>query len=256
MTSVAVETRWRVAEVFGPTVQGEGALAGLPTYFVRFGGCDFRCSWCDSLHSVLPSHVSKLPRLSAGDILHAIGDLDPGPEWVTLSGGNPALFDLGPLVDLMDERDLKVMVETQGSEWKDWLGNVDLLTVSPKPPSSGMATPEHLMQLGHFMDKVEMSYASGADRVALKMVVFDEADYEFARRVARRYDYPAFVSVGTERPPLSLPGTEPETIEETRAQVCDSYRWLAERVASDPLMSHVRVLPQLHVLAFGHQLGV
>lgn len=35
-----------VIECFGPTIQGEGALAGLPTLFVRFGGCDFRCSWC------------------------------------------------------------------------------------------------------------------------------------------------------------------------------------------------------------------
>ncbi len=35
----------RIAEVFGPTIQGEGALIGEPTVFVRTGGCDYRCAW-------------------------------------------------------------------------------------------------------------------------------------------------------------------------------------------------------------------
>ena len=44
-----------VIEVFGPTIQGEGAEAGLPTHFVRFGGCDYRCSWCDTMYAVDPA---------------------------------------------------------------------------------------------------------------------------------------------------------------------------------------------------------
>jgi 7-carboxy-7-deazaguanine synthase len=46
------ETPIRISEIFGPTIQGEGVLIGLPTVFVRTGGCDYRCSWCDSLHAV------------------------------------------------------------------------------------------------------------------------------------------------------------------------------------------------------------
>ena len=42
----------RISEIFGPTIQGEGALIGQPTVFVRTGGCDYRCAWCDSLHAV------------------------------------------------------------------------------------------------------------------------------------------------------------------------------------------------------------
>ena len=42
----------RIAEIFGPTIQGEGALIGEPTVFVRAGGCDYRCAWCDSLLAV------------------------------------------------------------------------------------------------------------------------------------------------------------------------------------------------------------
>ena len=37
-----------ISEIFGPTIQGEGALIGKPTVFVRTGGCDYRCSWCDT----------------------------------------------------------------------------------------------------------------------------------------------------------------------------------------------------------------
>jgi hypothetical protein len=49
-----------VVEVFGPTIQGEGAMAGLPTYFVRLGGCDWRCAWCDSMHAVDPAQVGAV----------------------------------------------------------------------------------------------------------------------------------------------------------------------------------------------------
>ena len=42
----------RISEIFGPTIQGEGAVIGQPTVFVRAGGCDYRCEWCDTLHAV------------------------------------------------------------------------------------------------------------------------------------------------------------------------------------------------------------
>lgn len=45
-----------VSEIFGPTVQGEGAVIGKPTVFVRTGGCDYPCSWCDSKFAVLPEY--------------------------------------------------------------------------------------------------------------------------------------------------------------------------------------------------------
>ena len=45
-------TKLRISEIFGPTIQGEGALIGKPTVFVRAGGCDYRCSWCDTLYAV------------------------------------------------------------------------------------------------------------------------------------------------------------------------------------------------------------
>src|SRR5881409_4014659 len=80
------------------TVQGEGALAGLPTLFVRFGGCDYRCSWCDSMYAVDPAQVREnATKMTAAEIVQGcvdlVGDGEPGGLWVTLSGGNPALMD-------------------------------------------------------------------------------------------------------------------------------------------------------------------
>ena len=62
--AVEVET-FPVIEIFGPTIQGEGAEAGLPTHFVRLGGCDYRCSWCDTMYAVDPATVranARAPR--------------------------------------------------------------------------------------------------------------------------------------------------------------------------------------------------
>src|SRR6056297_3759182 len=81
----------RVAEVFGPTIQGEGALIGVPTVFVRTGGCDFRCSWCDSLHAVDSSYRDTWAAMSASEVLTRIEALSGAqPLMVSLSGGNPA----------------------------------------------------------------------------------------------------------------------------------------------------------------------
>jgi 7-carboxy-7-deazaguanine synthase len=235
-----------VVEVFGPTIQGEGELAGVPTAFVRFGGCDYRCSWCDSLFAVLPEDVRKAPRMTPAEVAAALGALAGSPEWVTLSGGNPALLELGELVSTLHAEGRKVTVETQGSVWRDWLADVDLLTVSPKPPSSGMATPANERESGRFM---QHAVAAGG-HIVLKVVVFDEADYLWASALRARYaGLPFHLSCGTDPPG---PGTSHG---EALDGVSERYRWLCERAARDPAMDGARILPQLHVLAWGHQRG-
>jgi 7-carboxy-7-deazaguanine synthase len=234
-----------VIEIFGPTIQGEGSEAGLPTHFVRLGGCDFRCIWCDTMYAVDPEAVrANSVRMSTKEILGQVRALGGGAHWVTLSGGNPALHELGQLVSELQADGLLVAVETQGSVWRDWLGHVDRLTISPKPPSSEMATPSHAETLDRFMIA---AMSTAADRAILKIVCFDEPDFRWAKAIAACWpDLPLFLSAGT---PVPAPS-------DIRSAVGERYRWLCERTAADPDLGHARVLPQLHVIAWEGAKGV
>jgi 7-carboxy-7-deazaguanine synthase len=251
------DPRWPVIEVFGPTVQGEGPEAGRPCHFIRFGGCDFRCSWCDSMYAVEPSEVrANAQSLGVTGIVNLLNGLEGNPEWVVLSGGNPALLDLAPLVHTLKAVcGYKVAVETQGSRWKPWLADVDRLVVSPKPPSSGMATGAHLAALSKFMGE---AIAAGIEP-AVKIVVADDTDFTWARMI--------FETFPTEERHLSActpqrgeGGWEANYPMDESGNlilaVSERYAWLAEKVAADPSLAGVRVLPQLHVIAWGNARGV
>jgi 7-carboxy-7-deazaguanine synthase len=239
--------RIRISEIFGPTVQGEGALIGKPTVFVRTGGCDFRCHWCDTLYAVLPEYRHEWPPMTPGDILARVEQLTGGrPILVTLSGGNPAIQPLGPLIILGRERGYSFAMETQGSIACSWFAALDCLILSPKPPSSGMSTDWAAFEAC-------LSAAASGPRTVLKIVVFDEADYAYARRAAGRYPtVPVYLQVGNHTPaepnPAGQKGIDHEGL-------LERFRWLVGQVASDRWFE-VTVLPQLHVLAWGNERGV
>ena len=71
-------TRILVSEIFGPTVQGEGPLIGQPSVFVRTGGCDYRCSWCDTLYAVLPQYRDEWTLMTPADIMVRVNELAGG----------------------------------------------------------------------------------------------------------------------------------------------------------------------------------
>jgi 7-carboxy-7-deazaguanine synthase len=221
--------------------------------------------WCDSAHAVLAEEVRKLPRKTIDEVIEELTALKPGPEWLTISGGNPALYDLDTLVSWWQNvRRGQVAVETQGSRWKDWLGKVNMLTVSPKPPSSTMDNGE---DFGAFMQAAELAESVNPwkRQVVLKVVVFDEEDYKFARQVHLTYPLvPFYLSCGTSSGGLSgswVPPVHPGETAFTRlditlpvddeASLLERYRWLCETTMTDPLMAKASVLPQLHALTWG-----
>ncbi len=236
----------RVSEIFGPTIQGEGALTGVPTVFVRMGGCDYRCSWCDTLYAVDSSFRDKWKPMSAEAIMTEVAALSAGkPILVSLSGGNPAIQPLGGLIDMGHEQGFRFALETQGSVAKDWFSKLDNLTLSPKPPSSEMETNWDILS--------DCVSSAGPDtETIMKVVVFDDADYAYAKEVHRRH------------PQLQMylqPGNHtPGTIEEEEPTidmigVMDRMRWLIDKVVEDGWFE-VTVLPQLHVLIWGNERGV
>lgn len=229
-----------VSEIFGPTIQGEGALIGRPTLFVRTGGCDFRCSWCDSLYAVLPEYKDTWRKLSAADILAELDALcGSRPMLVTLSGGNPALQPLEELLALGHARGYSFALETQGSATKDWFAQLDHLVLSPKPPSSNMLTDWDAMRA--------CRTAAGRVPVCLKVVVFDEPDYLFARRAAQELPgLPVYLQVGNPDPAAAAVSAE-----STAARL----EWLLARALEDG-WHEVVIMPQLHVLLWGNKRGV
>ena len=235
----------RVAEIFGPTIQGEGALIGLPTVFVRTGGCDYRCSWCDSLHAVDAAYRDTWKPMTVLEVMAGIERLTGGqPVMVTLSGGNPAIQPLGPLIRLGREKGYRFALETQGSVARGWFADLDMLVLSPKPPSSGMEMDWAM--LGQCAEA-----ADGAQTV-LKIVVFDEADYRFAREVAEFLPLLAvYLQPGNHTPPP--PDDDSAVVDQ--AGIDARMRWLVERVTTDGWFE-ARVLPQLHVMLWGNRRGV
>ncbi|MEI3852638.1 MULTISPECIES: 7-carboxy-7-deazaguanine synthase QueE [Ensifer] len=240
------ETRIRVSEIFGPTIQGEGILIGLPTVFVRTGGCDYRCSWCDTLHAVDSEYRDQWLPMTVEEIWSEVTRLSGGkPLTVSLSGGNPAIQPLGPLIARGREEGYRFALETQGSIAKDWFADLDVLVLSPKPPSSGMKSDWNA-----FDDCLRM--AEGRPEVALKIVVFDERDYAYARDAAARYPHlPLYLQPGNHTPPP--PDDDDATVDIDG--IIDRMLWLVGKVTEDRWFE-ARVLPQLHVLLWGNRRGV
>ncbi|TDM03640.1 7-carboxy-7-deazaguanine synthase QueE [Macrococcus carouselicus] len=232
-----------VMEIFGPTIQGEGIVIGRKTMFVRTAGCDFRCSWCDSRFTWDGTMKDDIRMMSAAEIYHELREIG-GQSFnhVTISGGNPALIkDMGVLVDLLHKENCQVAMETQGSKFQNWMRDIDQLTISPKPPSS------HMNQNLDILDTVIAELMP--QKINLKVVVFDEADYQFARQIHHRYPAIAFyVQVGN--PYLD------DTVDKHTEKLLSRYEQLIDRVMTDDTMNNVYVTPQLHTLIWSNKKGV
>ncbi len=245
-----------VIEIFGPTIQGEGAVAGQVSHFIRFAGCGYRCSWCDSMHAVDPAQILKHRQLlSNQDIIQQLLHLGPA-KWVTLSGGDPCLRgNLAELIRSINFQGFLTSVETQGQFFQPWLHGVDQVTLSPKPPSSQMPFDNVAEKmLAHIIEELRIKANRG--QVSFKIVIFDDNDLEFAKMIHRKWpDIKMYLSVGT--PPLgTYEGEAWEVDTQTTHDVLARTQWLFEAVAAHPELHHVTVFPQLHVLAWGTKQGV
>lgn len=258
--------KFRVAEVFGPTIQGEGRNVGMPCHFVRFGGCDYRCSWCDTPHAVLPSNVALLPKMDAWEILQRLLDVDVSESacirWVVLTGGNPALLELDYLIELLHKRSYRVMVETQGTTFRKWFADVDDLCFSPKPPSSGMEWDFGVFQrildgLAH----AQLVYAMEPRDPYLKVPVFTDEDLEFALKVHQTWpSLELFISIGNDDPSLPTVGNPtPDTSIHypiTTDVVLNNFKEVLEKVLNSyPGLQDCRIFPQQHTLLWGNARG-
>ncbi len=237
----------RISEIFGPTIQGEGALIGQPTVFVRTGGCDYRCTWCDTLHAVDSAYRQDWKPMSAEAIWAQVEDLSGGkPLIVSLSGGNPAIQPLGSLITLGKAKGYRFALETQGSIAQDWFADLDVLTLSPKPPSSRMATDWKKFDAC-------VDAAGQGPAISMKIVIFDDTDYAFAREAAAKYpSLPLYLQPGNHTPSAG-DNRQGGAVDSDGIMV--RMRWLVDKVSADRWFN-ATVLPQLHVMIWGNLRGV
>jgi len=122
-----MDRRYLVKEMFGPTLQGEGAHAGRPCVFLRFAACNLECSWCDT--DFKPEGAVRYTR---EEIVARLLELDTyGARMVVVTGGEPTLQYDQPLADALHAAGFRVHMESNGTRAPE--GQVDWLTVSPKP---------------------------------------------------------------------------------------------------------------------------
>lgn len=136
------------------TVQGEGFHQGKASYFIRLGGCDIGCVWCDVKDSW---DAAKFAAIDVEQIVNHV--VQSGAKICVVTGGEPMMHDLAPLTTALHAKGIKAHVETSGAY--EISGNWDWICVSPK----------------RFKLPAESSLLKASE---LKVVVFHKNDFRLA----------------------------------------------------------------------------
>ena len=147
------------------TVQGEGSYTGAAAWFIRLGGCDVGCAWCDVKESW---DENAHPQVTAGTLVdEAVASKDP---ICVVTGGEPAMHDLTALTEGLQAAGIRTHIETSGTH--PLTGSWDWITFSPK----------------RFKAPLDAIYAQTDE---LKVIVVNRQDLEWGREHAARLEAPA-----------------------------------------------------------------
>ncbi len=140
------------------TIQGEGFHSGKPAYFIRVGGCDVGCHWCD----VKESWDATLHPLTRSDLIVENASKFPSKA-VVVTGGEPSMYNMTYLTALFKEKGIQTFIETSGAYLLT--GSWDWVCLSPKKTSPPL--------LENF---------SKADE--LKIIIHNKNDFDWAEKNA------------------------------------------------------------------------
>ena len=144
------------------SIQGEGFYTGRAAYFIRLAGCDVGCVWCDVKESW---DVEGHPIHSIEEIINKVKSTST--DFVVLTGGEPAMYNLNQLVDSLKELGIETAIETSGCYQLN--GNIDWYCFSPKK----------------FKAPTDEAYQKANE---LKVVIFHESDLAWAEEHASKVD--------------------------------------------------------------------
>jgi 7-carboxy-7-deazaguanine synthase len=142
------------------TIQGEGYNSGKAAYFIRLGGCDVGCHWCD----VKESWDAELHPLTAADQIVQNALKYPSKN-VVITGGEPLIYNLDYLTGQLHQNGIKTFIETSGAY--PLSGHWDWICLSPKKFKAPM--PD-VTRFAH----------------ELKVIVFNKSDFAWAEEHAKR----------------------------------------------------------------------
>ncbi len=142
------------------TIQGEGFHTGRPAYFIRTGGCDVGCVWCDVKDSW---DASAHPPQTVESLLK--NTIASKTDFCVITGGEPAMYDLTTLVTALKENNIYSAIETSGCY--PLLGDVNWYCFSPKK----------------FKPPVEEAYVKANE---LKIVIYHKSDFAWAEEHAEK----------------------------------------------------------------------
>lgn len=142
------------------TIQGEGAYAGVAAYFIRIGGCDVGCHWCDVKESW---EAANHPTTSVEEMVTNVKDSKA--EVVVITGGEPLTWNMDVLTRRLKEEGFRVHIETSGAY--PFSGMWDWICLSPKK----LKLP------------VEEAYQKANE---LKVIIFNHNDFLFAEEQAAK----------------------------------------------------------------------
>jgi len=133
-----------------PAIQGEGCQTGLAMVMLRLQGCPVGCPFCDTKETwalatefqkrYLPDALGTNPRWCEAeemDILRLINSMSQQTRWILVSGGEPAQYNLQPLVYSLHSNGYKVAIETSGTAIGHVGAGFDWITISPKMDMPG-----------------------------------------------------------------------------------------------------------------------
>jgi len=145
------------------TIQGEGFYQGHAAYFIRLGGCDVGCIWCDVKESW---NAEAHPLVSIEEMVKRAKQ--SGSSLVVITGGEPAMYNLDELTRALHQAGLKTNIETSGAH--PLTGDWDWVCFSPKK----------------FKAPVESIYTQANE---LKIIIYNNSDFEWAEDFAKKVNF-------------------------------------------------------------------
>lgn len=231
-----------LSEAFGPTIQGEGPAAGQSAIFVRFGGCNLSCSWCDTPYTWDPKRFDLREEISRVP-LTSIWKKARGTKIVVLTGGEPLLHqsssDWKELLRGLDGSGHQIHLETNGTIVPNEVTRAYVHTAAVSPKLAHAKADSRTGQRPINPDALR-SWAQLArnDQSFLKVVVQTEADCKAALELGKAYGWP-LSSIW-----IMPEGVTPEAL---------AARW--PMVANFAAANGINATHRLHVLAWGEDRG-